>query len=127
MREDAQIVGCELAHNYPPELEFDPAQPFEAMAKRMVYHALNGGIKRRVETGIYHAKQVKADGAVWFAHWGCKHTLGGAQIAKRMFEEAGIPLLILDGDGCDRSHGGEGQTATRLGAFLEMLGGAEHE
>ena len=31
------------------------------------------------------------------------------------------PLLILDGDGCDRSHGGEGQTATRLGAFLEML------
>ena len=24
-------------------------------------------------------------------------------------------------DGCDRSHGGEGQTSTRLGAFLEML------
>ena len=64
---------------------------------------------------------------MWFAHWGCKHTLGGAQIAKRMFEEAGIPLLILDGDGCDRSHGGEGQTATRLGALLEMMGGAEHE
>ena len=73
----------------PPELEFDPAQPFEAMAKRMVHRALNGGIKRRIETGIYHAKQVKADGAVWFAHWGCKHTLGGAQIAKRMFEEGG--------------------------------------
>ena len=30
--------------------------------------------------------------------------------------------MILDGDGCDRSHGGEGQTSTRLGAFLEMLG-----
>ena len=40
---------------------------------------------------------------------------------KKKFEEQGIPLLILDGDGCDRSHGGEGQTATRLGAFLEML------
>ncbi len=126
-REDAQIVGCELAHNYPQDLEFDPEQPFEAMAKRMVYHALNGSIKRRIETGIYHAKQAGADGAVWFAHWGCKHTLGGAQLAKRMFEEAGISLLILDGDGCDRSHGGEGQTATRLGAFLEMLGGSEHE
>ena len=35
--------------------------------------------------------------------------------------------MILDGDGCDRSHGGEGQTSTRLGAFLEMLGGAENE
>ena len=43
------------------------------------------------------------------------------QHSKRKFEEQGIPLLILDGDGCDRSHGGEGQTSTRLGAFLEML------
>ena len=48
-------------------------------------------------------------------------------LAKKKFEEAGLPLLILDGDGCDRSHGGEGQTSTRLGAFLEMLGGAENE
>ena len=69
----------------------------------------------------------RSDGAVWFGHWGCKHTLGAAQLAKKKFEEAGLPLLILDGDGCDRSHGGEGQTSTRLGAFLEMLGGAENE
>ena len=41
------------------------------------------------------------------------------------FEAQGLPLLILDGDGCDRSHGGEGQTATRLGAFLEMLDQAQ--
>jgi benzoyl-CoA reductase/2-hydroxyglutaryl-CoA dehydratase subunit BcrC/BadD/HgdB len=93
------------------------------MAKRMVYHSLNGGASRRIRAGIHHAKEAGADGAVWFAHWGCKHTLGAAQLAKKKFEEAGIPLLILDGDGCDRSHGGEGQTATRLGAFLEMLGG----
>lgn len=124
-QEDAQIVGCELAQPYPPELDFDPEQPFEAMAKRMVYHSLNGSIERRIEAGIRHAKDAGADGVVWFAHWGCKHTLGGAQLAKKRFEEAGLPLLILDGDGCDRSHGGEGQTATRLGAFLEMLGGEE--
>ena len=93
----------------------------EAMARRMVYHALNGSAIRRIEAGICHAKETGADGVVWFGHWGCKHTLGAAQLAKRKFEEQGIPLLILDGDGCDRSHGGEGQTSTRLGAFLEML------
>ena len=53
------------------------------------------------------------DGAVWFGHWGCKHTLGAAQLAKKKFEEAGLPLLILDGDGCDRSHGGEGDVYKR--------------
>lgn len=118
-QEGAQIVGCELSEVAEPD--FDPEHPFEAMAHRMVYHALNGNAGRRIEAGIRHAKQVGADGVVWFDHWGCKHTLGAAQLAKKKFEEAGLPLLILDGDGCDRSHGGEGQTSTRLGAFLEML------
>lgn len=130
--ENAQIVGCELAQTFDiQDYEFDPEKPYEAMARRMVYHALNGSVLRRIDAGIRHAKEAGADGAVWFGHWGCKHTLGGAQLAKKKFEEAGIPLLILDGDGCDRSHGGEGQTATRLGAFLEMLnsreGGVFHE
>lgn len=121
--ENAQIVGCELLQTFDLEdREFDPEKPYEAMAERMVWHNMNGSVLRRIEAGIRHAKETNADGAVWFGHWDCKHTLGGAQLAKKKFEEAQIPLLILDGDGCDRSHGGEGQTATRLGAFLEMLG-----
>ena len=123
--ENAQIVGCELAQTFDGDL--DPEKPYEAMAKRLVYHALNGSASRRIQNGIRCAKEAGADGAVWFNHWGCKHTLGIAQLAKKKFEEEGIPLLLLDGDGCDRSHGGEGQTATRLGAFLEMLGGEANE
>ena len=117
--EKAQIVGCELSQVCEPD--FDPEEPFEAMAYRMVNHVLNGSGLRRIEAGIRHAKEAGADGVVWFNHWGCKHTLGAAQLAKKKFEEHGLPLLILDGDGCDRSHGGEGQTSTRLEAFLEML------
>ncbi|MCD7736422.1 MAG: 2-hydroxyacyl-CoA dehydratase family protein [Lachnospiraceae bacterium] len=118
-RESAQIVGCELSQVADPTQHSD--DPYEDMALRLVYHSLNGSITRRIDAGIRHAKETKADGVVWFNHWGCKHTLGGSQIAKKRFEAAGLPTLILDGDGCDRSHGGEGQTATRLGAFLEML------
>ena len=128
LNEKTQIVGCELGQTFDLEgRSFDSERPYEAMAERLVYHCLNGGISRRIEAGIRHAKAAGADGTVWFGHWGCKHTLGGARLAKKKFEEAGIPLLILDGDGCDRSHGGEGQTATRLGAFLEMLEGENHE
>ena len=31
--------------------------------------------------------------------------------------------LLLDGDSCDRGFGGEGQAATRVEAFLEVLEG----
>lgn len=119
LNERAQIITCDLAQACPSD--FDPDEPYEAIAKRLVYNHFNGSVSRRIEAGICRAKDSGADGVVWFNHWGCKHTLGAAQLAKKRFEEAGLPLLILDGDGCDRSHGGEGQTATRLDAFLEML------
>lgn len=117
--EHAQIVGCELAQTF--EGKVDPDKPYDAMARRLVYHCMNGSGDRRIENGIRCAKEAGADGVVWFNHWGCKRTLGTARLAKKKFQEAGIPLLILDNDGCDRSHGGEGQMATRLEAFLEML------
>ncbi len=115
----AQIVGDEIGDIC--TTDFDPERPYEAMAVRMVTNKLNGSAERRIEAGIEHARETGADGAIWFNQWGCKHTIGVSQLAKRRFEEAGIPLLVLDGDGCDKSHGGEGQTATRLGAFIEML------
>ena len=41
----------------------------------------------------------------------------------KTLEEAGLPTLLLDGDSCDRGFGGEGQAATRMEAFLEVLEG----
>ena len=40
---------------------------------------------------------------------------------KAGLEEAGFPTLVLDGDGCARRNMPEGQVATRVQAFLEML------
>lgn len=123
--ERAQSVGCELAQVYHGEIDLN--RPYDAMARRLVYHSMNGSGIRRIENGIRCAKEAGADGVIWFNHWGCKHTLGNARLAKKKFEEAGMPLLILDNDGCDRSQGGEGQMATRLEAFLEMLEGEKYE
>lgn len=115
-----QVVACDMCFEGLLKGPMDD-DPYRAMAQRVVYSTFNGSVERRIQRGIDAARQVKADGAVWFCHWGCKHTLGGAQLAKRRFEEAGLPCLVLDGDGCDRSHGGEGQMATRMEAFVEML------
>lgn len=116
---DVQIVGCDMS--FEGLYETTSTDPYRIMAERLVHSSFNGPVRRRIERGIAEAKRLNADGAIWFCHWRCKHTLGGAQLAKKKFEEAGFPCLILDGDGADRSHGGEGQLATRVDAFIEML------
>jgi benzoyl-CoA reductase/2-hydroxyglutaryl-CoA dehydratase subunit BcrC/BadD/HgdB len=121
LHDDAQIVGCDLAQSVAPPTSTD--DPYMAMAERLVFNIMNGNSSRRIDAGIANARACGADGVVWFNHWGCKHTMGISQMAKRRFEEAGLPFLLLDGDGCDHAHGGEGQMSTRLEAFLEMLEG----
>ena len=66
-------------------------------------------------------KKLNADGVILFCHWGCKQTMGAAQLFKSALEAEGYPVLLLDGDGCDRANTMDGQTATRLDALLEML------
>lgn len=46
---------------------------------------------------------------------------GGRTAVQSALEAEGYPVLLLDGDGCDRANTMDGQTATRLDAFLEML------
>ena len=67
------------------------------------------------------AKLTRADGAVIFAHWGCKPTLGAVRLMKDALEAEGLPTLVLDGDACCPANSGDGQIATRMEAFLEML------
>ena len=116
-----QVAACDMS--YEGIVEADPTKPYEAMARRLVYSPFNGPAQRRIDRALEMAKTVGADGAVWFCHWGCKHTLGGARLGKKALEEAGLPTLLLDGDSCDRGFGGEGQAATRMEAFLEVLEG----
>lgn len=91
------------------------------MARRLVYNSFNGGCEHRIVRALEAARRLQADGIVYFCHWGCKQTLGAAQLVRTRLEAEGFPVLLLDGDGCDRANTSDGQTATRLGAFVEML------
>ena len=115
----ARITACDLV--YDSMLHTDPSDPYDAMARRMVYSCYNGDYKWRTQRALEAAELTKADGMVVFAHWGCKSTFGASQLFKRTFEKAGFPTLILDGDGGDPTNCSDGQMATRFGAFIEML------
>lgn len=99
----------------------DREDPYESMAEKMVYSVYNGSIQDRIDRAIDMVQRTGADGVILFAHWGCKATAGASALIKQQLEAAGIPTLILDGDGCNPVNASDGQMATRLQAFLEMI------
>ena len=117
----AQIVSCDL--NFENLVDIDPAKPYESMARRLVASSWNGSGENRVSAARAMARSLRVDGVVCFCHWGCKQTMGLSARFKQELEADGFPTLILNGDGCDRSNSSDGQVATRMNAFLEMLEG----
>jgi benzoyl-CoA reductase/2-hydroxyglutaryl-CoA dehydratase subunit BcrC/BadD/HgdB len=99
----------------------DPADPYEAMAKKLVYSAFNGDSRSRIECARKMAKETNAEGVIVFTHWGCKTTIGASGLIRDALEADGIPVLVLDGDGCNPANSSDGQLVTRVEAFLEML------
>lgn len=120
-RPDQHVAATELSYDVWQNYHTD--DPFRFMAERLVYDPYNGPISDRIRTAEEMAQKVSADGVVLFCHWGCKETCGASPYIKQQLEAAGFPTLILNGDGVDRSNTSDGQISTRLGAFMEMLGG----
>ena len=116
-----ELVGSDISWDYLGDI--DPERPYESMARRLVGSIHNGPALRRVDTAIEAAKALNAGGVILFCHWGCKQTMGLSQIAKQRMEAAGLPTLVLDGDGCDARNVADGQMVTRVNAFLEQLEG----
>jgi benzoyl-CoA reductase/2-hydroxyglutaryl-CoA dehydratase subunit BcrC/BadD/HgdB len=123
LREDCQVVSCDMCTESLTDV--DPERPYESMARRLLCSPWNGG-GARVKAALALAKELRVDGVVCFCHWGCKQTMGLSALFKEALEREGFPTLILNGDGCDRRNASDGQTATRLSAFLEMIGGKRH-
>ena len=113
-----QLTACDM--NLEGLVDLDPDKPYESMARRLVYSGFNGG-SERIRTSIEYARELDVDGVVCFCHWGCKQTMGLSAAWKTELESAGFPTLLLNGDACDRRNASDGQVATRLNAFVEML------
>lgn len=114
-----ELVGNDMTLDALPHI--DLAHPMRSLAERAVNTHFNGTGARRLENTLEQAQRCGADGVVVFCHWGCKTTLGISQLAKQRFEKAGLPTLVLDGDGCDPRNVADGQMVTRVNAFVEQL------
>ena len=123
-----QLLGSDLSFDFlNEEDDLDEKVPFESMARKLLRNSAGGSAVRRTRRVLDLAKRLHADGVVWFCQWGCKQTLGAANLAKQILEQQGFPVLVLDGDACDKQNINEGQMATKMQAFFEMLGGHNAE
>lgn len=115
-----EIVACDMVFDA-LDVDLDKEDPFRYMADRLLRNKVNGTRENRINAALKYAQELKADGVVWYCHWGCKQTAGSSSAAKSILEENGFPTLVLDGDGCNSQNVNDGQTVTRMEAFLELL------
>lgn len=114
-----RVVFEEINYVYWPEL--NPKRPFESLAKKLISHPLNGSIDNRINAILNMVNEYNVDGTILFAHWGCRHSNGGARIIKDTLQQRNIPTLILDGDCLNKNNSSEGQILTRIQGFMEIL------
>lgn len=115
-----EIVACDMTLDA-IDVNLEESDPYRYMAERLLKNTANGSCQNRIHAVLKYARELHADGIVWYCHWGCKQTAGAAATAKAFLEKNGLPTLILDGDGCDSQNVNDGQTVTRMEAFLELL------
>lgn len=115
-----EIVACDLTLDA-IDVNLEEENPYRYMADRLLRNTVNGSRENRINAVLKYAKKLEADGIIWYCHWGCKQTAGSSAAAKEFLEKNGLPTLILDGDGCNSQNVNDGQTVTRMEAFLELL------
>jgi len=67
------------------------------------------------------AQKYKVDGAVNFAHVGCRHTCAPIKLLKDTLAEVDVPLLNIDADILDETSLSEEALRARFDQFFEML------
>lgn len=115
-----EIVACDMVFDA-LDTDLEEEDPYRFMAARLLGNTVNGQGQNRIRAVLHYAKALHADGVVWYCHWGCKQTAGNSAMAKSFLEANGLPTLLLDGDGCNMQNVNDGQTVTRMEAFLELL------
>ncbi|MFC1798500.1 2-hydroxyacyl-CoA dehydratase subunit D [Thermodesulfobacteriota bacterium] len=118
-RYGAVVVVDELNDiNWEP---IDSDDPFASMALRAILNPFNGSVGRRIELLQKLAKTYRVDGAINPCHWGCRQGTGSRGMLAQGLKDIDVPVLNLEVDCVDTRNFAEGQLATRLEAFVEIL------
>jgi benzoyl-CoA reductase/2-hydroxyglutaryl-CoA dehydratase subunit BcrC/BadD/HgdB len=115
----AAVTFNEAGYVYWPP--FDPENPYESLADKVLSVPNGGPLERRAELALKLAQEYQVDGVIHFSHRGCRQSCGGEYVIRDVMRQKEIPMLVLDGDAIDSRNYSKEPTRLRLEAFLEML------
>jgi benzoyl-CoA reductase/2-hydroxyglutaryl-CoA dehydratase subunit BcrC/BadD/HgdB len=101
----------------------DPAQPLASMARTYLHPILNRGTGYKLATMQRMIADYALDGVILHSDRSCKpYSIGQMDQRDRLIRASGVPALLLEADHNDPRAYADGPAATRLAAFVEMLG-----
>ena len=104
------------------EGEIDPAKPLESLARKAFALYDTGPLQPFVDRVLRQAEEYKADGAIYWAHIGCRQTCATIRIIKEvLMEKVGIPTLVIDCDLGDPTYASGESMKDKLEEFFELL------
>lgn len=117
-----------------PEIEMDPDQPLESIARKY----LNNPLIRQyfnpcesqygtVTTTVQAAKDYEADGVIIWGNPSCDATSGFVKIMRDRLAEIGVPSVVFDHDPADPTYTSEEALKERMEEFVELLESREWE
>ena len=104
----------------------DHAKPLECLARKSFVfpcaQQLHGPMEDYIEDAVRNAKNYSADGAIFFAHMGCRQLCGCIRAVKDELQgKLGIPMAVIDHDIVDKSFTSPEEMREKLDGFFELL------
>ena len=126
-KEHGVALVAEPYNSHWGEFEWDLDRPFLTLARRAYNHPTCKQMQGPVEEGVVEdsvkdAVEHKAEGAIYWAHIGCRQTCATIKMVKdALAEKAGIPTLVVDIDTGDPSFVSDEELKDKLEGFFELL------
>jgi benzoyl-CoA reductase/2-hydroxyglutaryl-CoA dehydratase subunit BcrC/BadD/HgdB len=107
------------------EGRLDPHKPLESIAQKMSMFpemCMYGQMGRRIiQAAVDNAREYRVDGAICYAHIGCRQGSGVIKVLKDALNEVDVPVLTVDCDILDSTVASEDEIRNKLEQFFELL------
>lgn len=125
--EHQAYMVMETNHEYRAMVEVNEQEPLKTLVQRLYQQPGDvvwegPAIEGYVPWAVADAKEFRANGALFFAHRGCRQACGTIHMLKdALQEQVGIPTAVIDCDLVDPSVAPMEQMKEKLEEFFEML------